>query len=125
MSETQFSKADWRPSKKRVTYVRERAWGGQKQAPLAFLAAAKFAGLNTNCSLRCSRIAISTGRPCCRVAMKGTTLCLSHGGRRQEAPCLCSNDVGDARQDRARSWAERPRQINFAGDRPRAARAQE
>jgi len=80
MSETQFTKADWRPSKKRVTYVRERAWGGQKQAPLAFLAAAKFAGLNTNCSLRCSRIAISTGRPCCRVAMKGTTLCLSHGG---------------------------------------------
>jgi len=80
MSETQFSKADWRPSKKRATYGRVRAWGGQKQAPLAFLAAAKLAGLNTNRAMRCSRIAVSTGRPCRRVAMKGTTLCLSHGG---------------------------------------------
>jgi hypothetical protein len=80
MSEAQFTKADWRPSKKRATYVRKRAWGGQKQAPPAFLAAAKSAGLNTNRAMRCSRIAVSTGRRCRRVAMKGTTLCLSHGG---------------------------------------------
>jgi hypothetical protein len=79
MSE-QFTKADWRPSEKRATYVRERAWGGQKLAPTAFLAAAKLAGLNTNRALRCSRVAVSTGRPCRRVAMKGTTLCLCHGG---------------------------------------------
>jgi hypothetical protein len=79
MSETQFSKADWRPSKKRATCGRQRAWGGQKRAPLVFLAAAKLAGLNTNRAMRCSRIAVSTGRPCRRVAMKGTTLCLSHG----------------------------------------------
>jgi hypothetical protein len=57
-----------------------RDYGGRKEAPPAFLAAAKFAGLHTNTALRCSRIVAKTGRRCRHVAMKGTSLCLQHGG---------------------------------------------
>jgi hypothetical protein len=44
------------------------------------VAARKFVGLGTNAAKKCVRIAVSTGRPCKHVAMKGTNLCLSHGG---------------------------------------------
>ena len=80
MSETQFSRADWRPGGRRKTVPRVRDYGGQKQAPIAFLVAGKFAGLHTNRAKRCTGIALSTGRTCRRVAMKGTDFCLLHGG---------------------------------------------
>jgi hypothetical protein len=80
MSSTQFTKADWRPGKRRRTVPRVRDYPGQKVAPAAFLAAGRFVGLHTPTAKRCSRIAVSTGKPCRHVAMKGTTLCLQHGG---------------------------------------------
>lgn len=70
MSDTQFTRADFRPSRKRSTYPRQRAWGGQKQAPPAFLAAAKLNGLAF--LPRCDH--------CGRVAMRGLTVCRFHGG---------------------------------------------
>jgi hypothetical protein len=80
MSEDFFSRADWRPGKRRRTHPRVHAYGGQKTAPVNLLAMAKLVGLHTNRAKRCTRIAISTGKPCRHVAMKGSNLCLSHGG---------------------------------------------
>lgn len=80
MSETHFTKLDWRPGKRRRTYPRVRSYGGQKEAPLAFLVMAQFVGLNTKRAARCTRIARRTGRRCKLPAMKGCTLCLCHGG---------------------------------------------
>jgi hypothetical protein len=80
MSETQFTKFDWRPGKRRRTYPRARDYPGQKEAPPGLLAAGRFVGLHTPTAKRCLRIAASTGKPCRHVAMKGSNLCLSHGG---------------------------------------------
>jgi hypothetical protein len=70
MSDTHFTALDWRPSAKRATYPRQRAYGGQKQAPAAFLAAAKRNGLAY--LPRCNH--------CGRVAMRGLAVCRFHGG---------------------------------------------
>lgn len=70
MSDTQFTALDWRPSRKRATYPRQRAWGGQKEAPAAFLAAARLTGLAH--LPRCDH--------CRRVAMRGLNVCRAHGG---------------------------------------------
>jgi hypothetical protein len=80
LSETQFSKAGWRPGKRRRTQPRQRCYGGQKEAPLWLLAAGRLVGLHTDRAARCTRIAASTGKRCRHVAMKGSNLCLSHGG---------------------------------------------
>ena len=80
MSETQFSRLDWRPGKRRRTQPRVRAYAGQKEAPVNFLAAAKLVGLHTNTAKRCTATARSTGRKCRRVALKGTNWCLCHSG---------------------------------------------
>jgi hypothetical protein len=73
MSETQFSRLDWRPSIKRASSPRKRDWGGQKKAPIAFLAAAAKNGFAFNLP-RCKH--------CRRFAMKGTGLCRHHSGPR-------------------------------------------
>ena len=80
MSETHFSRCEWRAGKRRRTQPRVHHYGGQKQAPVNFLAAAKFAGLHTNAAKKCVRIAVSTGKTCRHPAMRGTDYCLSHGG---------------------------------------------
>jgi hypothetical protein len=80
MSETHFSRCEWRAGARRKTQPRVHDYAGQKIAPAAFLAAAKFVGLNTNAAKKCSRIAVSTGKPCRHPAMKGSDYCLSHGG---------------------------------------------
>jgi hypothetical protein len=80
LSETHFSKEDWRPGKRRRTYLRRHAYGGRKKAPEAFLAAAKLVGLHTNTAKRCTAIARSTGHTCKKVALLGATTCLTHGG---------------------------------------------
>jgi hypothetical protein len=80
LSETQFSRADWRAGKRRRTQPRVHDYAGQKTAPVNFLAAAKLAGLHTDRAARCTAIARSTGRKCRHVAMKGAGLCLIHGG---------------------------------------------
>jgi hypothetical protein len=80
VSKTQFTKADWRPGKRRRTQPRVRDYPGQKIAPVAFLAAAKFVGLHTDRAARCTATARSTGRKCRRVAVKGSNVCMVHGG---------------------------------------------
>jgi hypothetical protein len=70
MSETHFTALDWRPSRKRTTYPRQRSWGGQKQAPAAFLAAAKRNGLAF--LPKCAH--------CGDVAMREALVCRRHGG---------------------------------------------
>jgi hypothetical protein len=80
MSESQLTRLDWRPGKRRRTQPRVRNYPGQKEAPPLFLAAGRLVGLHTNVAKRCSRIAASTGKPCRHVAMKGSNLCLWHGG---------------------------------------------
>jgi hypothetical protein len=80
MSESQFTRADWRPGGRRKTQPRVRDYPGQKTAPINFLAAGRLAGLNTPTAKRCTAIARKTGRVCRRVALKGTSLCLVHGG---------------------------------------------
>jgi len=80
VSETQFSRADWHPGKRRRTQPRQRCYGGQKVAPIGLLIAAKLVGLGTNTAKRCEATARSTGHRCRKVALKGTTRCLSHGG---------------------------------------------
>jgi hypothetical protein len=80
VSDTQFTKADWRPGARRRTHPRVRCHGGQKQAPPGLIAARKFVGLDTPTARRCKRIAVSTGKPCRHPAMRGSDYCLSHGG---------------------------------------------
>ena len=70
MSETQFTRADWRPSRKRASHPRVRAYGGQKKAPAAFLAAGKLYGLAK--ARKCAH--------CGRVALRETSVCRFHGG---------------------------------------------
>ena len=70
MSDTHFTALDWRPSRKRASYPRVRAHGGQKKAPAAFLAAAKRTGLAH--VRKCAH--------CGRVAMREATVCRWHGG---------------------------------------------
>jgi hypothetical protein len=80
VSETQFTKLDWRPGKRRRTQPRVRNYPGQKEAPIGLLAAAKLVGLHTNRAARCTAIALSTGRKCRRVAVTGANVCMVHGG---------------------------------------------
>jgi hypothetical protein len=74
MSDTQFTKLDWRPSKKRASVPRKRDWGGQKRAPAAFLAMAPFVGFGKGPQARCC-----VAR-CNAFAMKGAPSCRKHGG---------------------------------------------
>jgi hypothetical protein len=80
MSETHFSRCEWRAGARRKTQPRVKCYGGQKVAPAGLIAARKFAGFDTPTAKRCTRIAVSTGQPCKHVAMRGSDYCLSHGG---------------------------------------------
>jgi hypothetical protein len=93
MSETQFSRADWRPGKRRRTQPRVRDYPGQKTAPIALIAAAKLVGLHTNRAARCTATARSTGRTCRRVAVTGADVCMVHGGAlalKRNRPCAAT-----------------------------------
>jgi hypothetical protein len=82
MSETQFTKLDWRPSKRRATYVRERRFNGQKQAPPAFLAAGKLNGIGSGKHRICAAKR-RDGEPCHTIAMRDVPYCRLHGGASQ------------------------------------------
>lgn len=68
MSETHFSKLDWRPGKRRATYPRVRDWGGQKTAPDAFLEAGRRYGFgqpgNDRRCLHCRRFCVREASVC-------------------------------------------------------------
>lgn len=75
MSDSQFDRSDWRPSRRRATSPRVRDWGGQKQASPAFLAHRAKPGAFGQPGLRlCDH--------CQRPAMRQTSLCRFHCGPR-------------------------------------------
>jgi len=85
MSENQFSALDWRPGKRRRSYVRKRRAGGQKQAPAAFLAmSGSVAGIGSGKHRICSAKR-RDGEPCRDIAMRGCDHCRAHGGASQTA----------------------------------------
>jgi len=84
MSETQFTALDWRPGKKRKTYVRQRRYNGQKQAPAAFLAAAAVSGIGSGKHRLCGARR-RDGGICRDIAMRGCDHCRAHGGASQTA----------------------------------------
>jgi hypothetical protein len=79
MSETHFSALDWKPGKRRRSYVRKMRSGGQKQAPPAFLAAAAVSGIGSGKHRICGARK-RNGEPCRDIAMKGCDHCRQHGG---------------------------------------------
>jgi hypothetical protein len=84
MSETQFSALDWRPGKRRKTYVRQRRFNGQKQAPPAFIAAGKLSGIGSGKHRLCGARR-RDGGICRTIAMNGCDHCRLHGGASQTA----------------------------------------
>jgi hypothetical protein len=80
LSETQFTKIDWRPGKRRRTQPRVQHYAGQKEANPGFIAAGWLFGLHTPTAKRCTATARSTGRKCRRVAVTGSNVCMVHGG---------------------------------------------
>jgi hypothetical protein len=84
MSENQFTALDWRPGKRRKTYVRKMRSGGQKQAPPAFIAAGKLSGIGSGKHRICGARK-RNGEPCRDIAMKGCDHCRAHGGASQTA----------------------------------------
>ena len=110
LSETQFTRLDWSPGKRRRTQPRQRSYGGQKEAPPGLLAAARRVGLHTLTAKRCTATANSTGRKCRRVAVTGSNVCMVHGG----ALALKRNRPYVATEHGQRIQAERA----LGGDRP-------
>jgi hypothetical protein len=84
MSETQFSALDWKPGKRRRTYVRKLRSGGQKQAPPAFIAAGKLSGIGSGKHRICGARK-RNGEPCRSIAMTDCDHCRLHGGAMQTA----------------------------------------
>jgi hypothetical protein len=85
MSETHFSALDWRPGKRRRSYVRKLRSNGQKQAPPAFLAmSGSVAGIGSGKHRICSARR-RDGEPCRSIAMNGCETCRLHGGASQTA----------------------------------------
>jgi hypothetical protein len=76
-----FTKADWRPGKRRKRIKRVKPWGGRKTAPAAFLEAAKATWFKKGYegSRVCSAIK-RNGEPCGRLALRGLKVCGAHGG---------------------------------------------
>jgi hypothetical protein len=80
MTETHFSRHEWRPGKRRRTVPRVKPYAGQKVAPPAFLAAARLNGFGVGKRRQCIAPARSTGRRCTHAAMNGSNRCHQHGG---------------------------------------------
>ena len=77
----QFTRLTWRAGKKRRMHKRTKPWGGCKTAPEAFLQAAKRTQFKPG--RPGARICTATKRAggrCGRLALKGLTVCGSHGG---------------------------------------------
>jgi hypothetical protein len=74
MSDTQFTRADWRPGKRRRSVPRVKPYGGQKVAGPKFLAMSRLVGFGKGPQRRCAL------ERCNGWAMKGVSTCWHHGG---------------------------------------------
>jgi hypothetical protein len=72
MSDEQFTRADWRPGKRRRSTPRVRDWGGRKQLSDGLRACGATHGFGSGKQKRCKH--------CKRFAYKDTGLCGHHGG---------------------------------------------
>ena len=81
MSETHFSRADWRPGKRGKRRLRKNNYGGCKIAPPAFLAAAKESAILPGRTNRRICTAMKRdGTPCGMLALRDVNVCGAHGG---------------------------------------------
>jgi hypothetical protein len=87
MSETHFTALDWKPGKRRRSYVRKQQAGGQKHAPPAFTAAGKLSGIGSGKHRICAAKR-RDGEPCHTIAMNGCLTCRLHGGAAHTAQVL-------------------------------------
>jgi hypothetical protein len=82
LSEGQFfTKADWRPGRRRRRIKRVKLWGGAKTANPAFMEASKATRFKPR--REGARICTATkrdGTPCRMLALKGIAVCGAHGG---------------------------------------------
>ena len=86
MSAERFTKADWRPSKRRKYLKRVNHYGGRKTAPPAFLEAGKRTQIQPGRANRQICIAEKrAGGRCGNIALKGLKVCEAHGGLRMLA----------------------------------------
>ena len=114
MSETQFTKADWRPGKRRRTQPRQRCHGGRKEAPPGLLAAARRVGLHTLTAKRCTATALLNGPdlPQGRGDGSGRMYGPWRGARPEEEPALRGDRTWAADQGRTRPWRRPTGQAN-------------
>jgi hypothetical protein len=81
MDGDRFTRENWRQGGRSRLRKRTKPWGGQKTAPVEFLAAAKIAGFKPGRpGYRLCAGVKRNGDPCRRFAMKGCRGCESHGG---------------------------------------------
>lgn len=85
MSETHFTRLDWRPGKRRKTQPRKQPYAGQKVASPGFLASRALTGLHTMTARRCAAKRFTDGLPCGQPAMKESPFCYMHGGAARAA----------------------------------------
>jgi hypothetical protein len=76
MSEDQFTRADWRPGKRRRSSPRIRDWGGRKSLPSALVGLGPAHGFGKGPQKRC--------RHCRRFAFKLSGLCRFHNAGKVE-----------------------------------------
>jgi hypothetical protein len=81
VSDEFFTRADWRPGKKRTRQLRTKPWGGRKTAPAAFLEAGKRNAFKPGRpGYKVCAAVKRNGEPCGMLAFKGTIVCGAHGG---------------------------------------------
>lgn len=80
MSDTHFTRLTWKPGKRRVTRPRKRHYGGQIEAPLALLAAARLHQFGSGAHRQCEAMSRRTGERCRAVCIADLPLCHMHRG---------------------------------------------
>ena len=94
MSEDQFTRADWRPGKRRRSSPRVRDWGGRKKLPAALIGSGARNGFGQGPQKRCKH--------CRRFAFKASGLCHFH-------------NAAGAERALGRAYVRSPRSLAYDG----------